>query len=131
MSKIIAACGNDCSMCPRFLPKSEEELHQAAVLWEKIGYRDHVVTNEEIQCSGCKKGNFCRFGIVDCVEEKHLPNCGHCSEYPCEKIEETFEKTMVFEPACEACCTSEEYAVIAEAFFNKKKNLDFIKKKIK
>lgn len=49
--KIIAACGNDCAVCPRYnvppYTKTAEELHHTAELWYKIGYRDHVVTNEE------------------------------------------------------------------------------------
>ena len=50
--KIIAACGNDCAACPRYTAypyeKTDEELHHTAELWMRIGYRDHVVTNEEI-----------------------------------------------------------------------------------
>ena len=57
--KIIAACGNDCAVCPRYnvppYTKTAEELHHTAELWYKIGYRDHVVTNEEIACTGCKE----------------------------------------------------------------------------
>lgn len=37
--------------------KTGEELHSTAELWQKIGYRDHVVTNEEIACTGCKPEN--------------------------------------------------------------------------
>lgn len=47
--KIIAACGNDCAVCPRYnvppYTKTAEELHHTAELWYKIGYRDHVVTS--------------------------------------------------------------------------------------
>ena len=54
MNRIIAACGNDCSACPRYVAhpyeKTEEELRHTAELWMKIGYRDHIVTNEEISC---------------------------------------------------------------------------------
>lgn len=35
--------------------KTEAELVHTAELWYKIGYRDHVVTNEEISCTGCKE----------------------------------------------------------------------------
>ncbi|MBP5180704.1 MAG: hypothetical protein J6127_05395 [Clostridiales bacterium] len=42
MDRIIAAC-------PRYVAhpyeKTEEELHQTAELWMKIGYRDHIVTD--------------------------------------------------------------------------------------
>ena len=49
--RIIAACGNDCSACPRYVAhpfeKTEEELRHTADLWLRIGYRDHVVTTFE------------------------------------------------------------------------------------
>ena len=39
--KVLAACGNDCSFCPRYVSppyeKTEEELHHTAELWKKIG----------------------------------------------------------------------------------------------
>ena len=63
--KIIAACGNDCAACPRYTAypyeKTDEELHHTAELWKKIGYRDHIVTNEEISCTGCKPESHCVF----------------------------------------------------------------------
>lgn len=56
MQKIIAACGNDCSACPRYVAppyeKSDEELKYTAELWLEIGYRDRLVSNEEISCIG-------------------------------------------------------------------------------
>ena len=52
MGKRIAACGNDCAACPRYTmhpyEKTGEELRHTAELWLKIGYRDHLVTNDEI-----------------------------------------------------------------------------------
>ena len=46
MDKIIAACGNDCAACLRYVAhpyeKTEEELRHTAELWMKIGYRDHI-----------------------------------------------------------------------------------------
>ena len=124
MERIIAPCGNNCSVCPRYMPKSEAELHNTAILWNKIGYRDDIVPNDEIQCFGCTPHNFCRYKIIDCVTEKGADNCGVCAEYPCEKISAAFEQTKAFDPACKACCTEQEYELIKEAFFKKKENLD-------
>lgn len=124
--KIISACGNDCSQCPRFSPKTDNELLNTAILWHKIGYRDHVVTNDEISCTGCKKENWCRYEIISCTSKKNIHNCGECKEYPCVKISTAFEKTKEFEPKCKDICTDEEYVVMSKAFFEKKKNLDYI-----
>lgn len=47
--KLLAACGNDCAACPRYVKppyeKTEAQLRHTAELWYRIGYRDHVVTN--------------------------------------------------------------------------------------
>ena len=126
--KIIAACGNDCASCPRYnaapLWKTPEQLHQTAVLWQKIGYRDNVVSNEEISCSGCKPENWCRYRIALCVSSKGIGNCGECSQYPCDNFRSCLEVTSSFEPACRKACTEEEYAVLRKAFFRKKENLE-------
>lgn len=124
MVKILAACGNDCSACPRHLPKTEEELKRTAELWEKIGYRDRVVSNEEISCDGCSTDNWCRYQIVQCVSEKEISDCGKCRRYPCAKIETCFETTQLFIPPCKKACNPEEYQMLVSAFFEKKKNLD-------
>ena len=125
--KIIAACGNDCAVCPRYTAhpyeKTDEELRHTAELWFRIGYRDHVVSNDEISCTGCKPENRCRYAIVKCVTEKGIKNCGECDNYPCETISACFEKTMTFAPGCKAVCTDEEYITISRAFFEKRENL--------
>ena len=125
--RIIAACGNDCSVCPRYnkppYVKADDELRHTAELWMKIGYRDHVVTNEEIACYGCKPENWCRYKVVKCTMEHGVDNCGKCPEYPCENIRECFEVTRSFEPMCKKMCTEEEYEIMRKAFFEKEKNL--------
>ena len=72
--KIIAACGNDCAVCPRYVAhpyeKTEEELRHTAELWMKIGYRDHLVSNEEISCTGCKPENWCRYRVVNAATKR-------------------------------------------------------------
>lgn len=128
MSKrILAACGNDCSVCPRYTKepyvKTEKELAHTAELWHKIGYRDHIVTNEEIACAGCKEDNWCRYNVIRCTTDKHIKHCGQCLKFPCDNIRECFKVTKSFEPFCKRVCTEEEYALMRKAFFEKEKNL--------
>ena len=127
MEKIIAACGNDCAACPRYIrhpyEKTPEQLQRTAELWYKIGYRDHVVTNEEISCTGCKAENWCRYKANRCCFERKIRTCGECGEYPCETMKDCFKVTMSFEPACREACTTEEYEQMRKAFFEKEKNL--------
>lgn len=126
MNKIIAACGNDCSICPRHLPKTDEELYKTSELWHRIGYRDKVVSIAEISCSGCSPNNWCRYKIIDCTMDIGVANCGECSEYPCEKIRECFDITDSFRPTCKEVCNSSEYEILKKAFFQKESNLDSI-----
>lgn len=125
--KIIAACGNDCASCPRYnvapYEKTPDELHQTAVLWQKIGYKDHVATDEEISCSGCKPENWCRYRIASCVSSRGIRNCGECDIYPCDNFRNCLEVTSSFEPACRKACTKEQYDVLCRAFFRKEENL--------
>lgn len=124
--KIIAACGNDCAACPRYIAhpfeKTDEELQHTAVLWMEIGYRDHIVTNEEIACNGCRPENRCRYQVVKCCAGRGIKNCGECEVFPCSKIKECFETTQSFEPKCRQVCTDEEYEQLKKAFFEKEKN---------
>ena len=126
MGKIISACGNDCSVCPRHMPKTDEELHKTAELWYRLGLRDCVVTNDEIKCFGCKPDNRCRYDVVNCAAEKEIENCGQCGEYPCSKIELAFETALTYEPMCKERCTAEEYTIMRKSSLEKKKNLDGI-----
>ncbi len=126
--RVIAACGNDCSACPRYVThpyeKTEDELHHTADLWMRIGYRDHVVTNQEIACTGCKPENWCRYQVVKCCEERGIQTCAECAAYPCENMKECFAVTRSFEPRCREACTEEEYKQLKKAFFEKEKNLN-------
>ena len=130
MNKIIAACGNDCSACPRYnkppYEKTNEELLHTAILWLKIGYRDHLVSPEEIACYGCKPENWCRYHVIKCCKERGISACSQCGSYPCNNIRECFEVTKSFEPICKTVCTKEEYEQLKKAFFEKEKNLEQI-----
>ena len=127
MDKILSACGNDCSACPRYTAspyeKSEDELRHTAELWYKIGYRDKIVSVDEISCNGCKPENWCRYHVVKCCDDKGIRNCSECTEYPCDNIKECFNVTKSFAPQCRKKCTDEEYQQLKKAFFEKEKNL--------
>ena len=126
LEKIIAACGNDCAACPRYVvhpyEKTDKELHCTAELWMKIGYRDKIVSNEEISCTGCKPENWCRYHVVSCCEGRGIKTCADCGEYPCKK-KNCFAVTRSFEPRCREVCSAEEYRQLKTAFFEKEMNL--------
>ena len=125
--RVIAACGNECSACPRYVShpyeKTDQELSHTAELWMKIGYRDHIVSIEEIACTGCKPENWCRYHAVKCCEEKRIKTCAECNEYPCSNIQDCFAVTKSFEPKCRQVCSDQEYEILKRAFFEKEQNL--------
>ena len=106
-SKIVAACGNDCAACPRYnmhpCEKTEAELHHAVELWMKIGYRDRIVSNGEIACTGCRPENWCRYRVVKCCTEKGIPTC--TSAY-------SWHRNLVSRKHHHSCCASRTMAGI-------------------
>ena len=125
--RVIAACGNDCSVCPRYAAhpyeKTRDELRHTAELWMQIGYRDHVVSEEEISCAGCRPENWCRYHAVKCCRDKGIESCAECGAFPCANMDECFRVTKSFEPKCRRVCTEQKYDQLRRAFFEKEKNL--------
>ena len=121
-SPLIAACGNDCSKCPKYTSKSLNELQKAAELWYKLGWSDKITSPEETKCSGCSPSRkLC--GIVNCLNEHHLQKCIQCSELPCEKINALIQSNKETKNKCEGLCSDSEYEVLHKAFFEKEANL--------
>lgn len=132
LRRLVAACGNDCAACPRYTAhlyeKSEEQLRRTAELWFMIGYRDRVVSPEELACPGCRKENRCRYDVVGCCFGKGIGSCAACAQYPCERMKACFSVTESFEPKCREACTPDEYRQLKEAFFEKEQNLALLRK---
>lgn len=124
ISPIISVCGDDCAVCPRYLAQTEEELHETAVFWYKAGWRDHVVSNEEIKCTGCGSRRECSFKLLTCTKEHGVGKCSECPDFQCEKVKSIFvsmEKSM---SKCRMACDSEvEFNMLVRAFFEKEKNM--------
>lgn len=124
--KKIAPCGDDCGACPRYIATRSGDkswLEEVAVLWFELGFRDRVVSVEEIRCEGCNPSIECKHGINSCAAEKRVDNCGKCDEYPCDLMLKMFEATESHEEAClEEHVTC--FPMLKEAFFEKKKNLE-------
>ncbi len=123
----LAFCGNDCSECPRYIATQsgdKEQLKEVAVLWRRVGYRDEIVSPEEIACHGCHSSRWCRYKIRECAPERGLDSCGECKDYPCQRILTAVEKTGAFAERIKEECPEEDYERLQKAFFSKKTNLD-------
>lgn len=123
MKELITLCGDDCTDCPRYNAHSDEELRKAAELWYRVGWRDHVVSNDEIACSGCSSHKECTYHLVECIKEHNVSKCSLCGEFPCGKINDMLERTAKYQNICREVCSAEEYRVLEKAFFRKNINL--------
>ncbi len=121
--KKITLCGDDCLKCPRYLAKTDTDLKNVAKLWYKIGWRDTIVSNDEIRCSGCSSHKKCTYQLVDCVKEKGIKKCNQCYDYPCKKIKDMLRRSYKYKIKCQKVCTQEEYEMLEKSFFNKEENL--------
>ena len=119
----ISLCGDDCFKCPRYLAKSDEELQRVAELWYRAGYRNHVVSNDEIRCSGCYPGKQCGYGLTECTNAHGVEKCNQCPEFQCDKLREMLRRSACSQEQCKEVCSPAEYAKLKAAFFNKENNL--------
>ena len=128
----IASCGNNCIVCPRYIATQNgdvSKLKEVAELWNRLAWRETVVSPEEIMCYGCSTSNSCRYGIKSCTSEKKIDNCGNCKDYPCDLTITSFEQTQKYSEIIKGNCTETEYQYFKIAFFSKKENLDRIRDK--
>lgn len=96
MEEKITLCGDNCIECPRYNAHSDEELRNVAELWYRVGWRDHVVSNEEIRCEGCSSHKQCTYHLVECTKEHNVDKCNQCAEFPCEKISSMLERSKAY-----------------------------------
>ena len=90
---MIAVGGLSCGDCLAFLATQKDddsEREKVADQWSKI-YRPGIQP-EDIKCDGCSLNggrlfNYCMTcEIRKCGLDKHVKNCGYCTDYICEKL---------------------------------------------
>lgn len=124
VTPIISVCGDDCAVCPRFLAQTEEELHETAIFWHKAGWRDRVVSNEEIKCTGCGCRPSCSFMLLHCTKEHKVTKYRDCRHFECDKVRHTYQASAEKRAQCEQACESpQEFEMLVRAFYEKEKNM--------
>lgn len=123
MKEKITLCGDNCIYCPRYNAKSEEELRKVAELWYRIGFRDKIVSNDEIKCDGCSSHKKCTYNLVECTHNHNAEKCNMCNEFPCDKINDMLIRSLEYQKKCREVCLEEEYRTLEKAFFDKENNL--------
>lgn len=120
----ISVCGDDCAVCPRFLAQTEEELRETAIFWHKAGWRNRVVSNEEIKCTGCGCRPTCSFMLLPCTKERGISMCFECKNFLCEKLKNALAGSYEKKQKCKSVCESDrEFELFTRAFYEKEKNL--------
>ena len=119
----ITLCGDNCLECPRYLADTDEKRKRAAELWHRVGWRERVVSNREISCSGCSSHKQCTYQLVECTKEHGVEKCNQCGQFPCAKITDMLKRSKQYEEICRKVCTPDEYRMLRTAFFDKEKNL--------
>lgn len=93
MERLIACCGMDCSACEACIAtiKDDDELRvKVAEKWSRMF--ESSFKREDINCMGCTSpqgphvaySNECP--IRKCAVGRGIPNCGHCEEFVCPKL---------------------------------------------
>ena len=96
--RIIAFCGLVCTECPAYVATQagdQKKLSQLAREWWSEGL---ALSPEDCLCSGCIGGGLlasfvgqCK--IRRCARDRGVETCGHCPDYPCRLLEETFRRS--------------------------------------
>ena len=122
MDSMIAPCGNDCSICPKYTAKTSDELQKAAELWYRIGWSDKITSPEKTKCSGCSPSRIL-CAIIKCHIERQINKCNLCLEFPCEKLNTLIQGNENLKIKCKEICSDSEYKILHKAFFEKETNL--------
>jgi hypothetical protein len=93
MSKNIAYCGLDCSVCPAYVAtvNNDDALKaKIAEQWSKDFGGNYKP--EDIECDGCiseagRHSGYCSVCEIRlCGVKNEVENCAHCKDYSCEKL---------------------------------------------
>jgi hypothetical protein len=113
MQRMVAYCGLVCTECDSYKAtqkgdrKALEELARKA----KADYGVDT-TADGCLCDGClpergRKIEYCaKCEIRACAVAKKLENCGHCSEYACDKLSAFLKMATKAKPVLDAIHTS-------------------------
>lgn len=94
---MIAYCGLICTDCPAFIATQQNDDNKrlkTAKAWSKEFGAE--IKPEDINCDGCLTNNGRLFKhckvceIRQCGQEKNIDNCGHCSDFACDKLDFVF-----------------------------------------
>lgn len=97
MDEKISFCGIDCLACPVYIATQHGGLNVLEQIASKWSNGEIKFSLEDIDCVGCTEDgrhfNWCDICPVrKCGVGKKVKNCAYCIHYPCEDLEESFER---------------------------------------
>jgi hypothetical protein len=100
---MIAYCGLDCEACAAYIAYMTDDQELREKTAREWGEEHGIEVNpDDVNCTGCKgtgtQISFCsdECPIRICALERKVITCGHCGDYPCDKL------TFIHEPVPEA-----------------------------
>ena len=102
MEDSLSYCGLICQTCPIYLATREKDEGKRYKMRVDIArqikehYGQECKPEDVTDCDGCKTEGGRLFSgsknchIRKCARRKHIENCAHCNEYPCEELEKLF-----------------------------------------
>ena len=95
--KIVAFCGLVCNECPVYKATMADDDKARKEIVKKWSSPEYPLKVEDLNCTGCfgaeddifKYCNTCE--VRTCGTEKDMPNCAHCDEYTCDKLEKLWK----------------------------------------
>jgi hypothetical protein len=97
MGKMISYCGINCAECPAYLATQKNDVKEIKKISTQWSNDEMKFTPEEIYCDGCSSGGRVfswapNCDIRICCMDKDLENCGHCKDYICDILKNSFER---------------------------------------
>ncbi len=92
MYHLIAACGLDCSKCEAYIATQANDEPAKQTILERWVKQYGPMSIDNVSCDGCmvngsRHGGYCSACPVRaCSQDRGLPGCFKCPDYPCEKI---------------------------------------------
>lgn len=105
MKEMISYCGLNCFDCPAYKATQADddgERKKVVKLFSKLFNLEFKVS--DINCDGCLAHDGKLFGhctncaVRSCGMEKGVENCGHCSDYSCDKLDAQLDNIPMAEP---------------------------------
>jgi hypothetical protein len=119
--EILSKCAYRCDLCLAYGPNVAREDRRAELSdgWHAIfGFR---IPPEKIVCDGCVSGDNPRLidkgcPVRPCAVARKLDNCGHCGDYPCERIGERVVSRMELEKKLGRKLTNREHELFVKPY---------------